>query len=154
MILESPFSSPLRLMVIATKTTALLIILPLLFIGLSVGFFSQWHWGFSILTAVVLSFAALYYLALHYWHRATKSVSEFNQDAEGQWSLLCPNLQRQKSQSDWVLVELLGNSFVSTWLVVLNFKGEGKRFTVILPADYLDNDTFRRLRVRLRVAFD
>jgi len=90
---------------------------------------------------------------LHYWQNCKKSVTEFNLDTEGQWSVLCPNLPRPKSQSDWVLVELLGHSYVSTWLVVLNFGGEGKRFTVILPADSLDNDTFRRLRVRLRVAF-
>lgn len=153
MILESPFSSPLRLTVVATKTTALLITLPLLFIALAVGLFTHWHWVYSILTAALLCLAAFYYLKLHYWQQRTKSVTEFNQDAEGQWSILCPNLTRQKSQSEWVLAELLGNSFASTWLVVLNFKGEGKHFTVILPADSLDSDTFRRLRVRLRVAF-
>ena len=140
-------------MVVATKTTVQLIVLPLLFIALSVGFFSQWHWMFSITIAVVLSLAAFYYLKLHAWQHLAKSVTEFNQDSEGQWSLLCPNLYREKSQSEWVLAELLGNSFVSSWLVVLNFKGEGKRFTVILPADSLDSDTFRRLRVRLRVTF-
>jgi hypothetical protein len=153
MILESPFSSPLRLTVVATKTTVQLIVLPLLFIALSVGFLSQWHWMFSIAIAVVLSLAAFYYLKLHAWQHLAKSVTEFNQDSEGEWSLLCPNLYREKSQSEWVLAELLGNSFVSSWLVVLNFKGEGKRFTVILPADSLDSDTFRRLRVRLRVTF-
>lgn len=153
MILESPFSSPLRLTVLATKTTVLLIVLPLLFIAVSVGLFSQWYWFFSLVVAALLSLAAFYYLKLHFWQHLAKSVTEFNQDSEGQWSLLCPNLLRQKSQSEWVLAELLGNSFASSWLVVLNFKGEGKRFTVILPADSLDSDTFRHLRVRLRVAF-
>jgi len=151
MIIESPFSSPLRLTVVATRSTALLIILPLLFIAASVAVFTQWHWGLSILVSAGLAVAAYYYLKLHYWQSCQKSVTEFNQDEEGQWSVLCPNLPRQKSQSDWVLVKLLGNSFLSTWLLVLNFKGEGKRFSVLLPADSLDKDTFRRLRVRLRV---
>ena len=153
MILESQFSRPLRLNVVATKKTALLVILPLLFIGISVGFFSQWHWLFSILVAAFLAMTAFYYLKFHYWQQCKKSVAEFNQDEEGQWSLLCPNLPRRDSQSEWVLAELVGSSFSSTWLVVLNFKGEGKHFTVILPADSLDSDTFRRLRVRLKVLF-
>ena len=153
MIINTPFSTPLHLCVVATKTTALLVILPLFFIGLSVAILSQWHWLFSVLTLVGLSLVTYYYLKLHFWQNCSKSVTEFNQDAEGQWSLLCPRLRRRASQSDWVLVELLGHSYVSTWLVVLNFKGEGMHFTAILPADSLDPDTFRRLRVRLRVAF-
>lgn len=45
-----------------------------------------------------------------------------------------------------------GSSFVSPLLTVLNLRSEGGRWThpVLIPADSLDADSFRRLRVWLR----
>ena len=65
-----------------------------------------------------------------------------------------------KDAGEWVLefndgtryeTRLLPSSYVSTWLVVLNFdKAENQRTrSVTLFRDALDPDTFRRLRVRL-----
>lgn len=52
----------------------------------------------------------------------------------------------------WQEARLLGSSFVSPYLTVLNLRPEGRRFArhvVILP-DAVDADAFRRLRVLLR----
>ena len=70
------------------------------------------------------------------------------------------NILTWKEGSEWVLelndgtqVEtyLLPSSYVSPWLVVLNFsKAENQRGrSVTLFRDALDQDTFRKLRVRL-----
>jgi len=72
------------------------------------------------------------------------------------------NVLTWKEGSEWVLelndgtqVEtyLLPSSYVSPWLVVLNFsKAENQRGrSVTLFRDTLDQETFRRLRVRLRM---
>lgn len=145
MILESPFSAPLRLEVRAGLATVLLIIGPLLLIAGTVVFFTPWPWYLLCLPVVLLVVVAVYFLNLHYRQSLKSSILEINQDAEKQWAVLVGE--------KWHLVDLLPNSFVSPWLMVLNFKGRAGRFTVILPADSLDDDTHRRLRVRIRMAF-
>jgi len=72
------------------------------------------------------------------------------------------NVLTWKEGSEWVLelsdgiqyeTYLLPSSYVSPWLVVLNFsKAENQRGrSVTLFRDALDQETFRRLRVRLRM---
>lgn len=53
----------------------------------------------------------------------------------------------------WQPVQLQASSLVLPWLVVLHYRAEGQWFsrTLCLPADSLDADTHRRLRVRLRL---
>lgn len=145
MILKSPFSAPLRLEVRASLATVLLIIGPLLLIAGTVVFFTPWPWYLLCLPIVVLVVVAGHFLNLHYKQSLKKSVLEINQDADKQWAVL--------AGENWHLVDLMPSSFVSPWLIVLNFKGRAGRFTVILPADSLGGDTHRRLRVRIRMAF-
>lgn len=68
-----------------------------------------------------------------------------------------------KVDGDWLLETIDGESmsatlhestYVHPWLVVLNFKLEGKRglLSFVLAPDALDGETFRELRVRLKVA--
>ncbi len=49
-------------------------------------------------------------------------------------------------------VELGSSAFVRPWLVIIHFRGKGRRrrYLPLLP-DMVDRDTFRRLRVRLRM---
>lgn len=47
--------------------------------------------------------------------------------------------------------KLMPSTYVSTWLVILNFKGNDGRKSVILFRDALDSETFRELRVRLNL---
>ena len=47
-------------------------------------------------------------------------------------------------------LQLLTGYYVHPWLVVLPFRGDAGKHTVILTPDMIDADVFRRLRVRLR----
>jgi len=47
---------------------------------------------------------------------------------------------------------LLPSSFVTPWLTILNFVTQGKTLSVLLLADSVNGDSFRRLRVRLKVS--
>ena len=145
MILESPFTAPLRLDINSSVGLAAMIISPLLLIAGTVVFFTPWPWYLLCLPVVLLIIIGVYFLKLHYWQSLRRSVLEINQDAEKQWAVL--------TGEKWNLVDLLANSYVSPWLIVLNFKGAAGKFTVSLPADSLDDDTHRRLRVRVRMAF-
>ena len=146
MILESPFSAPVRLAVPASRVTALLIILPLLFVSVMVFWFTPWPWYLAILPGLFCAALAGYFLKLHYCQQLPRSVLEINQDGQGQWAIRC-------YAGEWQLAKLMPDSFVSTVLVIMNFTVEKRRYTVILPAGCLDDDTFRRLRVRIRVSF-
>ena len=98
---------------------------------------------------VIADLAVVYYFTrLHYWQSLKSSILEINQDKQGQWSIM-----RNAKENDWQFVELLPTSFVSTFLIVLNFQAENRRYNVIFPAGSLDENTFRRLRVRIKVAF-
>ncbi|RVU86282.1 hypothetical protein EOL70_02210 [Leucothrix sargassi] len=153
MILESPFSSELRLDVNASRSVAALILVPLCFIAVVIIFLTPVSIVLKLLILALLVLSAAHYLKLHYWQTAKRSVSEFNIDANGQWSVLCEHLPRQANLTQWVQVSLDGSTFSSRFLIVLNLVGEGQRFTILLPKDSLDQDTFRRLRVRLKMHF-
>lgn len=67
------------------------------------------------------------------------------------------------TDGDWLLETTAGETLTATlhestyvhpWLVVLNFRQENKRglLSVVLAPDALDAETFRELRVRLKVA--
>ena len=148
MILKSPFSGPIRLDIPSSTTTLLMIIVPLLFITAVVLWYTPVHWFWLLVVTLGNIAVGYYFIRLHYWKNLKTSVREINQDAEGQWSVLS-----NRKADDWQAVELLPNSFISTLLIVLNFKGKQHRYSVILPAGSLDKDTFRRLRVRIKVAF-
>jgi len=145
MIAHSPFTSPLRFSVKATVQTALWVLLPSVFVALTVLVFTPWPWYELCGVILLIVSVAMYVLQLHYWQSKASSVLALNQDDQQQWAL--------QTAQGWQLAELLPSSFVSSWLMVLNFQGEQGRLTVILPADSLDSDSFRRLRVRIRLAF-
>ena len=146
MILESPFDMPLRLEVPSSTTILLMIIIPLIFIVIVVLWYTPIYWAWLLLVVIVNMAVAYYFVSLHYWQTLRSSILEINQDEKGQWSVLT-------KATGWQLVTLLPTSFLSTFLIVLNFKGDKHRYSVILPAGCLDDDTFRRLRVRIKVAF-
>lgn len=65
-----------------------------------------------------------------------------------------------KSDNSWALTlstgeiieaSLLGNSILSPWFVLLHFRTEKNDRQVLICRDSLEPDTFRRLRVALRV---
>lgn len=64
-----------------------------------------------------------------------------------EWWLTCV-------RGETIQVQLLPAAYVHPWLTVLSFRGEGRRYSVILTPDVVDADMFRRLRVRLRFMHD
>jgi toxin CptA len=73
----------------------------------------------------------------------SRGLSRLTWHADGSWSV-------EEASGRRADAELLGNSLVHPWLIVLNFKlAQGGRRTRILLGDELNAESLRRLRVRL-----
>jgi len=124
----------LRLAVLLTLThvggIGLLIILP-------------WQWWQIILMSSVLAIGLIYNIGRHVLLIHQRSITEVNWTSDGRWLLTTRS-------GDSFPARLSENSFLHPQLVVLNFnRGRWKRQSVILFRDALDQESFRRLRVRL-----
>ena len=79
------------------------------------------------------------------YRRLAQMCSAILLRSDGQWNII-------GRDGEIFLADLVGRSFVSPWLVVLRLKPSGLRLAhIVLVADYTDSQSFRRLRVRLRV---
>lgn len=79
-------------------------------------------------------------------HLGGRSVRQAIWEVDGGWSLIRADGLR-------VTAQLLPETYLSPWLVVLRFRGCGVswRPVLVLLPDSLDSETFRRLRVRMRL---
>ena len=84
------------------------------------------------------------------WHRLVSlrdrlALVRVELSPRGEWTLI-------DRRGKVMPAQLLGSSFVTTWLLTLNFSLGGlRRRSMILLADSADPDLLRRLRVRLRM---
>jgi len=102
----------------------------------------DWHWVLKIILFVVLLVSMVLTL-----RKGGPGNVKFMTWKEGpEWVIELKDNKQYKTQ-------LLPSSFVSPWLVVLNFKraDEQPRRSVTLFRDALDGESFRRLRVRLEL---
>jgi hypothetical protein len=102
---------------------------------------------------VKLSIAAVLVVSLVVaWSKQPGQVGEggveiLTWQADGEWLLETRDGQHFKAS-------LHESTYVHPWMVVLNFRQQGKRglISFTLAPDALDPETFRELRVRLKVA--
>lgn len=76
---------------------------------------------------------------------AKNNIQEIIWQLDGHWLLLT-------SQGELDDVELLPDSYIHPWLVILHFKHTQGRSYVPLLQGMIDADSFRRLRVRLKMS--
>lgn len=151
----SVLSSPMRVSLIPTFILFLLVFVPhviallvvLIFLLIptlisSVSSSLSLVVSFASISCIVFSF--IYLMRLHFWKTHNKSIKEIHLDSATNWTVVCGNKRH-------VQVELLTTSFVSYFLVILNFKGLNNRvYTAIIVPDSLSDQDFRRLRVRVK----
>jgi toxin CptA len=135
LVLRPGFSRRLAVFLGLSHAAALLAVL-----GLPIA----WYWRAGFGAAVLASLARQ--SALHLLHRAPSAVREAVWAAEGAWTITL-------GSGRTVDASLLRSTFVSTSLVVLNFRcGRWRRHALVLLPDNLEANLLRRLRVRLRIA--
>ncbi len=97
-----------------------------------------------LLLILILSGSFFYYYQWHVVRTLDKSILELRINASGDWSVLSFTEKRIK-------VNLLCNSFVSKYLIILNFSSiNSSNYTVLITKNMLSKDEFRHLRVRLK----
>lgn len=155
---NSIFSVPLSITLKPTVTLSLLVVIPhmlaflivvvLIAVPTSISSVSSsslvWVAGFVTISCIIVSL--VYFSRLHIWKILDKSIKEIHQDSAKNWSVIVCD-EETKS------VQLLTTSFISTFLVVLNFKDLNSRiYTAIIVSDSLPGQDFRRLRVRIKTS--
>ncbi|MFP5417988.1 MAG: protein YgfX [Gammaproteobacteria bacterium] len=110
----------------------------------------------------VLALGAIYLAALPFAAQGVLAVSVVGALAHGWKRLQAPaclrieaagTLQCRAGQDEWTPLEVLGDSLVTRYLIVLRYRRPGTRArTQVLMADSASADDLRRLRVSLRWA--
>jgi toxin CptA len=127
---------PSRLLLVVLAIAHLVVLVIVLTMPMS-------YWITSALTIAVLTsmwHAIWHHALLHGNHGATALKVSGNK------------LEVMLRSGVWFPTQVLGSSYVSPWLTVLNLRLDGRRLAmhVVLLPDALDHDDFRRLRVWLR----
>jgi len=94
--------------------------------------------------AVLIGF--IFHLRVYLFRNCAKAVTSMVWIEGNEWLL-------ENCKGEEHPVTLLGNSVVSPWLIVLNFKPEkgGRKWPVVIMPDSVDSTTFRRLSAKLRM---
>jgi toxin CptA len=102
-------------------------------------------WLALILSLIAVASGA-HAIRRHAMHVTDDAIELAIMEANGDWYV------KQKSGKE-SSAQLIGDSFVSLYLVVLNFQLEtGKRSSLILIPGMLSEDEFRQLRIRLKLS--
>lgn len=101
-----------------------------------------WAMGWCLLLVFC---AAAYHYQRHVWLRMPQAITALEVGSNGELRCLA-------RAHDWCDAAVLGSSFVSPWLTVLNLRLPGRRLAqhVVLLPDAVEADAFRHLRVWLR----
>jgi len=94
----------------------------------------------------LLAASAVHAIRLHGLRTASRALVELELDTEGLCSV------RQNRDAHWRAAEIV-QTLVHPWLVMLVLKPEGRarRLSLVIAADAVEAEAFRRLRARLRL---
>lgn len=138
------FVAPLQLDVLSSR-----ILVFVFFVFHALAIVTLFFLALPLIVLFVLGLLLLYNLLRsiyqHAMCRAKKSIVRIIWEDNGKWYIV-------RRSGEKVRVEFQGDSFVSPWLTVLNFKVPEKWFSqsVILSSDNVNMEAHRRLRVRLK----
>ena len=122
--------------------TVWMVVLHLL--GLLVLWQLQLHALLKISLSLLLLTYFIWQVRYHLLRSTTNAIKEVQLESDGSWRLTF-------NDGAELAAELLPNSFVKPWLIVLNFSSGSSFFptSIVLPPDSLEPDLARRLRIHL-----
>ena len=139
------FNKPLGLQLKSSKDIAIMIAIMHILVVIIILLMTDPTPVFPILLLIIiLSGSYFYYYQWHVMRTLDKSILELRINALGDWSVLL-------STEKCIKVNLLCNSFVSSYLMVLNFSSINSiNYIVVITKNMLSKDELRHLRVRLK----
>ncbi len=95
--------------------------------------------------ALLTLFSLTHSYRCHLSYQGKSAIRSAELDGQNRWLL-------QQANGETFTAELLLNSYIHPWLCVLNFRNQyGKRQSLVILPDRIDGESFRRLRVRLKL---
>jgi hypothetical protein len=145
----NPFTAPLSFTINPSLQKLLLIVMPHLLVFIMVVNLNVFSLGLKVGLVFLILLSAHYYSRLYYFHISNKSVIELKQDSAKNWMISTINtMKAQESFS----VDLLPTSFISKWLIILNFVDNNRsHYKVIFTPDSLSANEFRHLYTRIKL---
>ena len=138
------FSQSLSLTIIPTLQKKLFIIIPHLFVMVLVLTVDPIPNYLRLILFILIVISVVYYYRLHILGTLKYSVSRIGQDSVKNWILKTHDGRSRQ-------VSLLDSSFVSQYLIVLNYIDRNKsNYVVVFTRDSLPISDFRHLIVRLK----
>jgi len=147
----NPYDAPLSLNVKPSLQKWLIIFIPHVFVILLIFSFKEFNPILKVVLVVGVIVSLSYYYRLHLSQFSIKSVTQVQHTLVKTW------LVSTTKNRDLIKFELLPSSFVSNYLIILNFNvnntaGFIPSHTVLFTKDSLSKDEFRILKVRLKTA--
>lgn len=101
------------------------------------------QWWAIVIIAVVLMLSLIFYTEKYVRYRLKSSIRSLNSKDGVKWQLTT-------KAKESITATILGDSLVTHYLLILNFKANNKkRYTVIILRDSIDKQQFRQLRLLL-----
>jgi hypothetical protein len=102
----------------------------------------------SVLILLIL-LSAFYYSRIYLLNTSKNSVLQLKQNSLHNWWIT--TIESNK-KNELFSVDLLPTSFISKWLIILNFvDNNGSKYNVFITADSISNNKFRNLYSRIKL---
>jgi len=140
------FNKPFVIELQADKLTWSMVLIPHLFAIFVLAVISHIPIYVKVTLLSLVFFSLYFYLRKHAFKNLKCSVRKIKLDSMKNWSIFLNNNEQHRA-------ELLPTSYMSNWLIILNFKSDaGCVQSAILTRFNIDPDCFRRLKIRLNSA--
>lgn len=144
---DNKFLQSLSFDIKLTKNKLLLVAFPHIFISLLSTLlfaFDYLQLPFFLLATIVVTISLVYFTRMHLIFSSSNSVYRVLRKTNDNWSLGF----KTKTIDNLVISD---TSFSSNFLIICNFTDSlGQNFPVIITADSIDTDAFRRLKVLIK----
>lgn len=143
------YDAPFTLNIRPALLKWLIVLVPHLLVLVLILFVDEFNLTLKVVLIFCLLLSVIYYFCLHISQSLAKSVILVQQDQSRNWFI------STRGGHQLFTVELLPSSFVSRYLIILNFKNTKSRlffptYSVLLTKDSLTADGYRMMKVRLK----
>ena len=145
-ILNNNFSQALDISFKPNNKIAIALALLHLFVAIIFITATQLPLYILFITILSLFISYLYYYLWHVSYSLSKSIIQLKMNTSGEWTLV-------NSKNKTIKVTLQPSSFVSQYLLLLNFNSpNNKQYTVLIEKSMVSRDEYRYLKVRLKTS--
>lgn len=146
---QNPYNSSLSIVINPSLQKGLMIAIPhslVLILVLSLGIIFLF---LKIILSLLILLSAYYYSRVYLLQSSNNTVLLLKQSSVKNW--LIGTVESDK-KNELFSVDLLPTSFISKWLIILNFiDNNGSKYNIIITPDSISKNEFRNLYSRMKL---